>query len=146
MKTLIIYKSVHHMNTEKVANAMAEAMGAKLARPEEVSPGSLAEYDLIGFGSGIYFGRHHKAIRAFVDNLPATNKEAFVFSTSGARRDMNGNLKNRLKDKGFRIKGAFTCRGFDTFGLLLLIGGLQKGHPDAKDLADARAFAKSLLK
>lgn len=36
MKTLIIYKSYHHMNTEKVAKAMAKAMNARLAKVEDI--------------------------------------------------------------------------------------------------------------
>jgi len=146
MKTLIIYKSVHHKNTEKVARAMAEVLGAKLALPEEVDPASLAEYDLVGFGSGIYFWRHHKTIRAFIDRLPAMSKDVFVFSTSGATGNYNGALIARLKGKGLNVTGSFACTGFDTFGIYGLIGGLQKGHPDEKDLENARAFAKGLLK
>ena len=116
MKTLIICLSVHHRNTEKVANAMAEVLGAKLAQPEEVDPASLAEYDMVGFGSGIYFGKHHKTIRAFVDRLPAMSKDVFVFSTGGAARDQNGPLIAQLKGKGLNVKGSFYCTGFDTSG------------------------------
>ncbi len=134
------------MNTEKVAKAMAEVMGAQLAGPEGISPASLAEYDLIGFGSGIYFGKHHRAIRALVDRLPAMSRDAFVFSTRGADRDQNGPLVAQLEKKGFRLKGSFSCPGFDTVGPFKLVGGLQKGHPDAKDLEDARTFARGLLK
>jgi len=54
MKTLIIYKSVHQMNTEKVAKAMAEAINADLRKVEEVTPAMLAEYDLPG-------GPHHSS-------------------------------------------------------------------------------------
>jgi flavodoxin len=146
LKTLIIYKSYHHMNTEKIAKAMADVMGAKLARVEDVDPATLREYDLIGFGSGIYFGKHHGTIMALVNRLPPMSKDAFVFSTSGADRDQNGALIARLKEKGFNVRGSFACRGFDTFGPFALIGGLQKGHPDEKDLESARAFARSLLK
>lgn len=146
MKTLIICKSVHHMNTEKVAKAMAEVLGAKLARPEDVSPDVLAEYDLIGFGSGIYYSKLHNTIRAFVDKLPTMSKDAFVFSTSGAVRDQNGRLIAQLEKKGFKVKGSFACAGWDTWGPYKLIGGLQKGHPDEKDLDNARAFARSMLK
>lgn len=83
MKTLIIYKSVHQMNTEKVAKAMAEAINADLRKVEEVTPAMLEEYDLIGFGSGIYYGKHHKTLLDFVAGLPQQGKAAFVFSTSG---------------------------------------------------------------
>jgi flavodoxin len=57
----------------------------------------------------------------------------------------HGALREVLRQKGFAIKGEFTCAGFDTFGPFKLIGGLKKGHPDEKDLEDARAFAKGLL-
>jgi len=51
VNTLIIYKSYHRLNTEKVAKAMAEAMNAQLTTVEDVRPEALAGYDLIGFGS-----------------------------------------------------------------------------------------------
>ena len=86
MKTLIIYKSISHKNTEKVAKVIGEVLDAKLAQPEEIDPSSLAGYDLIGFGSGIYFGKHHKALLKFVGTLPPQNKAAFVFSTCGGWR------------------------------------------------------------
>jgi flavodoxin len=146
MKTLIIYKSVHHMNTEKVAKAMAETLDAKLVHPEEVDPASLADYDLIGFGSGIYAGKHDKALLSLVDTLPPQNKAAFVFSTSGTGGNQQKVLLEALRQKGFTIKSEFVCAGFDTFGPLKLIGGIKKGHPDAKDLENARAFARSLMK
>ena len=64
MKILIVYMSYHHMNTEKIARAMAEVTGATLSKADEVDPGDLAGYDLIGFGSGIYGGKHHTSILA----------------------------------------------------------------------------------
>ncbi len=146
MKTMIIYKSVHHMNTEKVAKVMAETLGARLAQPEEVDPVSLADYDLIGFGSGIYAGKHDKSLLDLVSTLPPQNKAAFVFSTSGTGGNQHKVLLEALRQKGFAIKGEFVCAGFDTFGPLRLIGGIKKGHPNAKDLENARAFAKSLMK
>jgi len=147
MKTLIICKSVtNHKNTEKVAKAMAEVMGAKLVQPEEVDIASLANYDLIGFGSGIYAHNHHKTIRALVDNIPANNRNAFVFSTSqfaggwwGGHKGVH--LVDKLKTKGWNVKGTFWCGG-ETRGLFKT---RCIGRPDAKDLEDARKFAKSLM-
>lgn len=146
MKTLIIYKSVHHMNTEKVAKAMSEAINADLWKVEEVKPAVLEEYDLIGFGSGIYHGKHHKTLLDFVTGLPKQGKAAFVFSTSGgAMKTMHRELRAALVQKGFAIKGEFTCPGFDTYGAFRLIGGFRKGRPNAKDLEKARTLAKGLL-
>jgi flavodoxin len=134
------------MNTEKVAKAMADVLGAKLAQPEEVDPASLAEYDLIGFGSGIYMGKHHKTLLDFAGKLEQQNKAAFVFSTTGSGKNQQKALLELLRQKGFEIKGEFICSGFDTFGPFKFIGGLKRGHPDEKDLEDARAFARGLLK
>ena len=53
-------------------------------------------------------------------------------------------LKDKLASKGFKVVDEFACRGFDTFGPLFLIGGLNKGKPDEKDLENARQFAVRL--
>ena len=84
MKTMIVYTSVHHQNTEKVAKVMAEELEADIVQIAKAQPETLATYDLIGFGSGIYFGKHHKTLLQFVETLPpVTQKKAFVFSTCG---------------------------------------------------------------
>lgn len=42
-----------------------------------------ASYDLIGFASGIFYGKLHKSLISFItDNLPA-HKKAFVIYTCG---------------------------------------------------------------
>ncbi|NPV50955.1 MAG: flavodoxin [Candidatus Methanofastidiosum sp.] len=147
MNTLIIYKSVHKMNTEKVARAMAEAINADIRKVEDAKSSMLAKYDLIGFGSGIYYGKHHETLLDFVNGLPQQEgKAAFVFSTSGGSiKSMNRELRRALMEKGFTIKGEFTCPGFETFGVFGLIGGFRKGRPNVKDLDKAQKFAKGLL-
>jgi flavodoxin len=148
MKTLIIYKSIHHGNTKKIAEVMAEELGADLVELDQVGNYNLEDYDLIGFGSGIYAWRHHKALLKFVDELSNMSKNAFVFSTSGA--GMNDILKNhrklkeKLATKGFNLVGDFTCLGWDSFGPLKLVGGLNKNRPNEEDFQSARNFANSL--
>ncbi len=146
MKALIIYNSVHHGNTEKIAKAMANALDAKLSKPGEVDASSLEQYELIGFGSGIYGFRFHKSILEFVESLPSSkNKKAFVFSTSGSGREQyNESLKKKLAEKGFDIAGDFSCKGFNTFGPLKLIGGISKGRPNEEDIRQAVKFAESM--
>ena len=70
MKTLIICESVHHGNTKKIADAMAVVLNAEVKKTGEVDVGKLGEYDLIGFGSGIYMGKMHKNLLKLIDNLP----------------------------------------------------------------------------
>ena len=84
MKTLIVYASVHHQNTEKVAKVIAAELGADLVPIGQAQPDTLTAYDLIGFGSGIYAGKFHQALLRFVEMLPTVaEKQAFVFSTCG---------------------------------------------------------------
>jgi flavodoxin len=150
MKALIIYISVHHGNTEKVAKAMANILDAALLQVRQADANMLEQCDLIGFGSGIYFGKHHESLLDFVDKLPVLrNKKAFIFSTSGLKKiwffhDFDKPLEERLQRKGFDIIGEFSCRGLDTYRATRLVGGINKGRPNAQDLKQAEDFAKSL--
>jgi flavodoxin len=150
MKTLIIYVSVHHGNTEKAARVMANTLGADLLPVKQVDARMLEQYNLIGFGSGIYFGRHHKSLLDFVERLPTLeNKKAFIFSTSGLGKirffhDFDKPLIEKLQRKGFDIVGEFSCRGYDTYRITKLVGGINKGRPNAQDLRKAEDFARAL--
>ena len=149
MKTLIICFSYHHKNTEKIASALAKTLGAEVKAPSEVDLNGLSDYDLVGFGSGISFGSHYKVLLDFADKLPAvTCKKAFIFSTSGQTgktSKFHQKLREALESKGFSIVGEFNCAGFDTYGVLKIVGGIQKGHPDEDDLKQAETFAKGLI-
>ena len=133
------------MNTEKVAKAMAQAMDADLCRVSDADPKMLSDYDLIGFGSGIYYFKHHKSLFDFIENLPNQGKKAFVFSTSGIPiKIQHRKLRFALVQKGFAVKDEFTCPGFENYGLIRLIGGFRRGRPNAGDLEKAGIFAKEL--
>ena len=67
MSALVILFSYHHKNTEKIAKVIASSLGAQIKTPDQIDPNSLSNYDLVGFGSGIYFGKHHKVLLDFVD-------------------------------------------------------------------------------
>jgi len=149
MKKLIIYVSYHHNNTEKIARIFASTLEADMKNPEQIDSNSLSAYDLIGFGSGIYFFKLHKSLLEFANRLSqSNNKKAFIFSTSGIKRTTvlkrHKPLKTILQSKGFEIIGEFNCAGFDNFGLLKIIGGINKGRPNDEDLKKAEAFAKNL--
>jgi len=145
MKTLIIYSSFHHGNTEKIAKVLADELNAKMVKTEDQETNNWDEYELIGFGSGIYNGKHHKSIIQLVEKLPAVKgKKAFVFSTSGILRNYNKSLKETLTAKGFQVVGDFACKALDTFGFLKLIGGLNKSRPNEEDYKKAREFAQGL--
>ena len=63
MKTVIVYASVHHGNTEKVVKAIAEKYPeVELIDSTKTILKDLASYDLIGFASGIFYGKLHKTL------------------------------------------------------------------------------------
>ncbi len=146
MKTAIFYVSVHHGNTARLAKAVGEAMGADIYSPEQLTHELLKNYDLVGFFSGIYKFRHHDDLIGAVEKLPRQNgKMAFIGSTSGSgRKAYHKKLADALARRGFRIIGEYTCRGFITFGPFGLFGGVNKGRPDEKDLAEAAAFFNNM--
>ncbi len=148
MITAVIYKSIHHGNTRRVAEAMAAALGAEHYTVEEAAQLEASQFDLVGFGSGIYFGRHHHELRRLVANWPKVPSKSFVFSTAGISSLASwwhGSLVRLLRRRSSEVIGEFSCPGFDTFGPLWLIGGLHRGRPNDADLARAAEFAKGLL-
>jgi flavodoxin len=147
MKTLILCHSYHHNNTQKVAAVIAKTLGAELKTPAEVTAQTLAAYDLVGFGSGIYFGKHHKTLLDLADSLPQSEGKVFIFSTSGQEGNVekfHRKLKETLQAKGYTVVGEFNCAGYDTYGVLKLAGGIKKGRPNEEDLRAAEVFAQSL--
>jgi len=146
MKTLIIYMSYHHQHTEKIAKVIAEELEADLVPVNQVQADTVMTCDLIGFGSGIYSMKFHKTIIKFAEALPVmTEKQAFVFSTSGRGGiKPHAAFKELLESHGFAIVGEFACKGWDTVGPFRLVGGVNKGRPNEEDFEHARIFARGL--
>ncbi|MFH8337044.1 flavodoxin family protein [Streptomyces sp. AM6-12] len=148
MKTVIVCASVSHGNTRRVADSMAQVLGARVVTPEQADPAELACADLVGFGSGVFHSRLHPRLTDFARALPAGRGRAFVFATSGLPEfpllPFTRPLVRLLEDKGFEVDGCFSCRAFDTWAPFKLLGGINKRRPDAGDLAAARAFAGQL--
>ena len=139
---------------------MAKILDAEIRKPDEIIPSDLKEYDLIGFGSGIYSSNHHKSILDFIDKIQKVkDKTAFVFSTCGAPgfavdgghvqdylEKVHKNVKEKLQFRGFRVVDEFICPGWNTNKFLKLFGGINKGRPNENDLKNAEEFAKNLMK
>jgi flavodoxin len=147
MKVLIIYNSVHRGNTEKIAKEMAESIDADILSYNEVDGYNVLDYDLVGFGSGIYYGKPGKDFVEFIDRLPVVkNKRAFVFTTSGkGDSSYSEKLAAKVSENGFKIVGEFSCKAFDAWGPLKLIGGINKGRPNSDDLKSAHNFVCELV-
>ena len=150
MKSLLIAYSYHHNNTEKIANVFAKVLDAQIKKPQQINPEELQDYDLIGFGSGIYGAKHHVSLLNLADSLPqVTGRKAFIFSTSAIMGEMkvaedHSELRKKLELKGYIIVDEFACKGFNTNSFLKHFGGMNKGRPNAKDIRNAEEFALNL--
>lgn len=145
MKTAIIYISVHHKNTEKVAKAMADAAHADLFDLTKTKEIDLSNYDMVGIASGIYAGNMHKTMLKFIDSAKLP-KKAFLVCTCGVPIiDYTKNVKKALAAKGIKVIDSFECKAFNTFGPFALIGGTGKGRPNEKDLEKAKEFIKRIV-
>ena len=157
---MLVLFSFHHNNTEKIANIFAKVFDAQIKTPQQINPEELQEYNLIGFGSGIYDAKHHKLLLDLADKLPTvTNRKAFIFSTCGAPMKLmdldrteftryvsenHSSLKEKLQSKGYMIIDEFSCADFNTNSFLKLVGGINKDRSNAEDLKHAEEFAQNL--
>jgi flavodoxin len=155
VKSLVVVFSYHHNNTEKIANACAKVIGATVKTPQQVKPEEIVEYDLVGFGSGIYSATFDPSVLDLADRLPQSRgKKAFLFSTYGApafianREFIEKNhqqIREKLQAKGYHVIGEFACAGWNTNSFLKYFGGLNKGKPDAEEIRNSEAFARDML-
>jgi flavodoxin len=155
IKSLVIVFSYHHGNTEKIAHTIGNVLSAEVKTPQQVFPEQLRDYDLIGFGSGIYSATFDPAVLTLADRLSyAAGKKAFLFSTYGApavavTRNFVANnhaeIRKKLQLKGYTVIGEFGCAGWNTNSFLKYFGGINKGRPNTEDLSNAEAFARDML-
>jgi flavodoxin len=154
LRSLVVVFSYHHGNTMKIANACANVLGAEVKTPHQVKPEEIAEYDMVGFGSGIYSATFDLSVLDLADRLPnAAGKKAFLFSTYGAPavfaggdfvKNNHSQIREKLKTKGYTVIGEFGCAGWNTNSFLKYFGGLNQGRPNTEDLKNAEAFARDM--
>lgn len=147
MKILIVIKSKHQGNTQKIAEAMSEVAPVTVTMLEDVKSYKLSEYDIVGFGSGIYFGKHDKELLSFVEGVCDKKAYSFVFSTSGTKsyEKNNSALVKLLESKNKVVLGSFGCRGLDKFFIFKLGGGINKDHPNSEDFDAAQRFILEVI-
>lgn len=123
MKTAICYYSAHHHNTLKVIRAMTDG------------------YDVVGFASGIYGFAPHEKVTQFAQQFLLPHTPTFFVYTYGLQKGTGTKpLQAAAAAADAVVLGEYGCKGYDTFGPFKLVGGTAKGHPNAQDLSEARAF------
>lgn len=159
MKTLVTYFT-QTGNTEKVARAIYETIGAQkelLPVKEVKSPDG---YDLIFCGFPVHAHSVPLSIQGFIKGIPPGKKLA-LFVTHGSLR--GGELATTAIEHAtslaskLKVLGTFGCRGkVDPKIIEALLKKPEHrawaetaksaaSHPDESDLEDARQFAKTII-
>lgn len=146
-KCIIICESIYNDNTLRLAMAMSQTLGCNCLTADEALALNLDDYETIGLGSGIYFGKHHPKIFSLADRLNSRQQDVFIFSSRGNPflGKYHQPLRDALLEKDKIIIGEFSVRGYDETGPWVIIGGGHKGKPDEKDLKKAISFVQKIM-
>ncbi len=146
MKILVFISSTHRQNTMKIAEAMAETAPITIADVKEAEKYNVRDFDIVGFGSGIYAGKFAKKIVNLIDKNLDDLKNVFIFSTSGTGKiKYNENLLSYLNANCKNVLGSFACKGLCKWFIFALVGGIAKGHPDMDDFDAAQTFIGQVI-
>lgn len=145
-KAAIIYASTHHGSTRKLVEAIADKYEVVQIDATNCQQADLSGYDLIGFASGIDFGRFYDSVEQFLEgNLPEGKRVFFLYTCAKLNHRFTEKIKAAALEKKAVILGEFGCKGYNTYGPLKLIGGMNKKHPSEDEISHAVEFFASLL-
>ena len=145
-KAAIIYASTHHGSTRKLVGAIADKYEVVQIDATRCQQADLSAYDLIGFASGIDFGRFYDSVEQFLENnLPKNKRIFFLYTCAKVSNRFTDSIKVAATQKGAIILGEYGCKGFNTYGPWRLIGGMNKNHPSKDELENCVKFFESLL-
>ena len=95
MKALVVYDS-QYGNTERIAQAIGEAISSQVVRVGDVSPTELKEFDLLIVGSPTHGGWYTPGVKGLLETLPLLeNLKVAAFDTRTA------SIWNRLLPFGY---------------------------------------------
>jgi len=138
MADIAVFVDSHGGNTRKVADALAEELGASVGDLMTPLP---ADAKVLFLGSGTYGGAPGKEMMKFVTDNVFTGRRVALFGTSMAEagaRKMIAALEDALTRKGATVLGSYQCRG-----KFLLF---NRGRPNTGDLDNAKKFAREMVR
>ena len=145
MKIAVVYASRDHGNTRRLVEGIAEQREITLFDAVACRQADLSEFDLIGFASGIDFGRFYAPVVQFLkENLPDNKQIFFLYTCARVNSRFTGTISEAATERGAVCLGTYGCRGYNTYGPWKLIGGMNKNHPDSSEITEAVRFVESL--
>ena len=88
----------------------------------------------LGFGIlALIFSMNIMQVSAFAEKNLHEGKDMFFLNTCGAPAGVYFNAIRKITEaKHCRELGAYQCKGYDTYGPFIIVGGIAKGHPNEK--------------
>lgn len=151
MKAIVVYGSDSGA-AEAVAESIAEKLGADCEDAAKVSPASLADYDLVVFGSSTQgvgdLQDDWESLKGKMSDVDLSGKKAAVFGLgdgvgyADSFVDAMAELAELAKDKGAEVVGAWSSEGYDFSDSAALDGdnfvGLAIDEDNQSDLTEER--------
>ena len=123
-------------NTEKLAKAIAEAVGVQAA---SVATTLSEKADVLFLGCSYYACDVDEAVKSFILENRENIGKIVCFGTSAMMKSTHKPMKKVCDEAGVKLsEEEFHCRGS--------FGPLHKGRPDVRDLKKAAEFAKKFVK
>ena len=145
-KIVIIYTSMHHGNTYKLVKAISDKHNIEIIDATKQMVVDLQKYDVIGFASGIDFGKFYETIENFAkENLPIKKQVFFLYTCAMERKGFTNSIREIVTKKDAEVLGEYGCKGYNTYGPWKIIGGMNKKHPTEEEILLAVEFFENLL-
>lgn len=122
-------------HTRQIAEAIADELGCEAVPTSERIRGYT---DTLFLGGAIYAGKIDESIRGFIKRLNRRNVGKIILFGDAAMGDPCPKIRKILTQNDFLAETeTFSCKGNFKF--------IAKGHPNAEDLKNARAFARKWM-
>ena len=145
MKSMIVYASRHHGNTAKLVRYLSDRYGIVLMDAQAAQTLADEKYDLIGFASGIDFGKFYPEVTALAKKLSPGKGIYALYTCAKDQAKYGSEIEEIARQRGCRYLGKYGCKGYNTYGPLKIIGGMNKAHPDAEELEKACVFYEQIM-
>ena len=145
MRSMIVYASRHHGNTKRLVEYLAARYDITLVDAQEISEIDTEEYDLIGFASGMDFGKFYPSVTELAETM-APGKYVYALYTCARDQARYGSeIEEIAALTGCTYLGKYGCRGYNTYGPWKLIGGINKNHPSEDEIKGAVQFFEAII-
>ena len=122
-------------NTKKLAEAIAEAVGAEAKSTDEPL---VEDVDILFLGSSVYAYGVDESVKKFIEGIQVKVGKVVNFSTAALVKSTYKQVGKLLKAKDIsQAEEEFYCKGS--------FGPMHKGKPDKKDCGAAAVFAKKMI-